>query len=45
MGNMVVQFNGVHLLIVMGAMGFGLAAGYLIGWQTRDERDDGKEVA
>ena len=44
MGNMVVQFNGVHLLIAMAAMGFGLAAGYLIGWQTRDEGDNGKGV-
>ena len=44
MEDMVIQFNGVHLLIVMAAMGFGLAAGYLIGWQTRDERKDGKGV-
>ena len=44
MEDMVIQFNGVHLLIVMAAMGFGLAAGYLIGWQTRDESDNGKGV-
>ena len=44
MEGMVIQFNGVHLLIVMAAMGFGLVSGYLIGWQTRDERNNGKEV-
>ena len=38
MREMVIQFNGFHLLIVMAAMGFGLAAGYLIGYQTRGEK-------
>ena len=37
MGDMVIQFNGVHLLIVMVSCCVGIAAGWVIGYQTRDE--------
>jgi hypothetical protein len=38
MEDMVIQFNGFHLLIVMVSCCVGIAAGWVIGYQTRDEK-------
>ena len=38
MEDMVIQFNGVHLLIVMVSCCVGIAAGWVLGYQTRDEK-------